>query len=351
MAATCTMRTKWVSTLAVAAVAFSLAASAWAKDDPMRDERERIDAQKTLDDFKRADPSLADKLMTSAGYAVFASVGKGGLVLGGADGIGVLYEKGQAVGRLTISQLTVGAQAGAQAYSELILLENEKTLADIKRGALETSNQGSLVIATAGASDSAKFERGVQVYALPRKGLMVEATVGLQHFNYAPYPAAPPPAVAVVEPTPTPAPAPEPAPGPEVAEAPPAPAAATCATDPKDVLAKSSLHFAFDKSDLNDKSQKLLRDVADAMKDCATANILIAGNADERGTNAYNMALGQRRADAARDFLIKAGIDASRIDTVSYGEERPADPRHNEAGWALNRRADFSMKSAAVSLR
>ncbi len=338
-----TMKRKFGSTLAIAALALSLAASAWAKDDPMRDDRERSDAQKTLDDFKKADPSLADKLLTSAGVAVFPSVGKGGLVLGGADGIGVLFEKGQPVGRLTISQLTVGAQAGAQAYSELILLENEKTLADIKRGALETSNQGSLVIATAGASDQIKFERGVQIYALPRKGLMVEATVGLQHFNYSAYPAAPPPAVAVVEPTPPPAP--------EVAEPPPAPAAPACATDPKDVLAKSSLHFAFDKSDLNDKSQKLLRDVADAMKDCATANILIAGNADERGTNAYNMALGQRRADAARDFLIKAGIDASRIDTVSYGEERPVDKGHNEAAWALNRRADFSMKSTAVSLR
>ena len=70
-------------------------------------------------------------------------------------------------------------------------------------------------------------------------------------------------------------------------------------------------------------------------------NLVIEGHCDERGTNEYNMALGDRRARSARDFLVNLGVDASRISTVSYGEEKPADPGKTEEAWAKNRRAQF----------
>ena len=71
---------------------------------------------------------------------------------------------------------------------------------------------------------------------------------------------------------------------------------------------------------------------------------MIEGHCDERGTAEYNIALGERRARSAMDFLVDLGISASRLSTVSYGEERPLDPRHNEAAWAKNRRAHFVIR-------
>ena len=77
----------------------------------------------------------------------------------------------------------------------------------------------------------------------------------------------------------------------------------------------------------------------------ATA-VLVEGNCDERGTEEYNRSLGERRALAGREYLIKLGIDADRVDTITYGEDRPADPGHNEAAWAKNRRDDFVVLTA-----
>lgn len=101
------------------------------------------------------------------------------------------------------------------------------------------------------------------------------------------------------------------------------------------------IHFDFDKYDIRPGDREILIRNGDILKANPTVKILIEGHCDERGTNEYNMALGEKRAKAARDFLVKYGIDPSRIDIISYGEERPLDPRHNEEAWALNRRAEF----------
>ena len=77
----------------------------------------------------------------------------------------------------------------------------------------------------------------------------------------------------------------------------------------------------------------------------------IAGNCDERGSDEYNLALGNRRATTAKQYLVAHGIDASRIETVSYGEERPLDPAHNEEAWAKNRNDQFEILTANVVLR
>jgi peptidoglycan-associated lipoprotein len=104
------------------------------------------------------------------------------------------------------------------------------------------------------------------------------------------------------------------------------------------------LNFAFDRYDLTDDARRSLEDLAQALKANPTFGVLIEGHADERGTTEYNLALGQRRAQAAKDYLVSLGIAADRIDTTSFGEERPLDPSHDELAWALNRRAHFVVR-------
>ena len=152
----------------------------------------------------------------------------------------------------------------------------------------------------------------------------------------APAPAsAPPPAPAPVAPAPPP-PAPAPAPAPA-----PRPAA------PKEFMPNDALkpiHFAFDKSDIRPGDAKIL----DASAKWLTANpnqlLLIEGHTDERGTDAYNLALGDRRAKAAMNYLVAQGVQGDRITLVSFGEERPLCREQNEACWAQNRRAMFLVK-------
>ncbi len=101
------------------------------------------------------------------------------------------------------------------------------------------------------------------------------------------------------------------------------------------------IYFEFDSSALVPAAQKILSSKADYMRANPAVRVTVEGHCDERGTDAYNMALGQRRADAARDFLVKSGIDASRLNTISYGEERPLDADSTEDAWSKNRRAHF----------
>jgi len=110
---------------------------------------------------------------------------------------------------------------------------------------------------------------------------------------------------------------------------------------PKVELKLERIHFDFDKYDIRPGDREILIKNGEVLKAYPNVRILIEGHCDERGTNEYNMALGEKRAKAARDFLVSYGISPNRIDIISYGEERPLDPRHNEEAWALNRRADF----------
>ena len=104
------------------------------------------------------------------------------------------------------------------------------------------------------------------------------------------------------------------------------------------------IYFTFDKSILTDESITALNRHADWAKKSASALILIEGHADERGTNEYNLALGERRAKAARDYLVSLGISSSRISQISYGEERPVCSESTETCWAKNRRDHFLVK-------
>ncbi len=103
------------------------------------------------------------------------------------------------------------------------------------------------------------------------------------------------------------------------------------------------IYFDFDKSDLKPEARATLRQKADWLNKNPGFYMWIEGHCDERGTSEYNLALGERRAHAAMEFLKALGISEGRLRTISYGEERPADPGHNEEAWAKNRRDEFKL--------
>ncbi len=103
----------------------------------------------------------------------------------------------------------------------------------------------------------------------------------------------------------------------------------------------SDVFFDYDKSNLTSDGKRILEANARQLKDARSVTITVEGHCDERGTNSYNLALGERRARAAKDYLRSLGVDASRVKTVSMGEERPFDSGRTEAAWAKNRRAHF----------
>jgi peptidoglycan-associated lipoprotein len=101
------------------------------------------------------------------------------------------------------------------------------------------------------------------------------------------------------------------------------------------------IHFDFDKYDIRSVDTEILKENATLLKKYPKVKIQIEGHCDERGTNEYNLALGERRANSTKKYLLSLGITADRISTISYGEEKPFDPGHNEEAWAKNRRAHF----------
>jgi peptidoglycan-associated lipoprotein len=106
-------------------------------------------------------------------------------------------------------------------------------------------------------------------------------------------------------------------------------------------LAADTIHFAYDSSVIRSTEKPSLALVAQALSSDPSAKLLIEGNCDERGTEEYNRSLGERRALALRGALAKLGIDPSRVRTISYGKDKPADPGHDESAWSKNRRGEF----------
>jgi peptidoglycan-associated lipoprotein len=166
----------------------------------------------------------------------------------------------------------------------------------------------------------------------------------------APTAAAPPPAEAA-KPEPAPAPAPPPAPVATEPVKPPAPAPVPAAPAPRPAAvefgandALQPIHFDFDKSDIRPGDAAILDRSARWLTDNANHLVLVEGHCDPRGTNAYNLALGERRAQATRNYLVSRGVPASRVTIISYGEERPTCHEESETCWAQDRRAMFLTK-------
>jgi len=150
------------------------------------DEDLRTESQLALANFQKADSGLQKFLDNAAGYAVFPSVGKGGFIVGGAHGNGLVYEKTNIIGQATLTQASIGAQVGGQTFAEIIFFETPTALEDFKSGKFEMSAEASAVAVRQGASASAAYKQGVAVFTLPKAGLMVSASIGGQKFKFDP---------------------------------------------------------------------------------------------------------------------------------------------------------------------
>jgi lipid-binding SYLF domain-containing protein len=167
------------------AVLFSLVFSSalWAFEPDTKDELQ-LDVAKAILDIKKADPGIERFFNEAAGYAVFPKVGKGGMGVGGAYGKGLVIVKEKAVGRTSLSQVTVGFQLGGQVYQQFIFFKDQAALQNFQRGNFEMGAQASAVAVTLGASADADYDKGVAVFTHVSGGLMYEATISGQKFKY-----------------------------------------------------------------------------------------------------------------------------------------------------------------------
>jgi lipid-binding SYLF domain-containing protein len=143
-------------------------------------------ATSTLAEMNREDSGLDELTRKAYGYALFPQIAKGGLVLGGGYGRGVVYEQGQHIGYADLSQASFGLQVGGQTYSELIVFENKAALERLKQGRIDLAADASAVILKTGAAANARFADGFAVFVRPIGGAMAEATVGGQQVTYVP---------------------------------------------------------------------------------------------------------------------------------------------------------------------
>jgi lipid-binding SYLF domain-containing protein len=145
------------------------------------------DVKTAIAAFKAKDPGIQRFFDKAVGFAVLPTVGKGGAGIGGAHGSGQLLVDGKAIGKASMTQVTIGAQLGGESYSEIIFFENQGTLDAFKKGDFAFAAQTSAVALTSGASANASYRDGVAVFTLAKGGLMAEASVGGQKFSYKAY--------------------------------------------------------------------------------------------------------------------------------------------------------------------
>lgn len=165
-------------TVAALAVPAGLQAQEEKKDKLIADSKE------AKEQFIKSDGLMQNLFDNSYGYVIFPNVGKGAIGVGGAAGNGIVYEKGTAIGSAKMKQVSVGFQFGGQAYREIIFFENQAALDRFKENKFEFAAQVSAVAATKGASANVKYHDGVMVFTQEKGGLMYEASVGGQKFDY-----------------------------------------------------------------------------------------------------------------------------------------------------------------------
>jgi len=141
----------------------------------------------TIATFKKKDPGIQKFFDGAVGYAVFPTIGKGAIGIGGAHGNGELIVGGKAVGKTSMTQVTVGFQLGGQSYSEIIFFQTKETLDGFKKSDFAFAAEVSAVALTSGASANAAYRHGVAVFTAAKGGLMYEASVGGQKFSFKPY--------------------------------------------------------------------------------------------------------------------------------------------------------------------
>jgi len=161
--------------------------SAGALSQTKKDKKIIHDADHAKKTLLKADSALKNFFDNSAGYVIFPNVGKGGLVVGASSGNGAVYEGGEVIGMAGLKKLNIGLQAGGQAIIEVLFFETSDDLSEFKEGNFEFSAEASAVAVKSGIALNAKYKDGVAVFALPKAGLMADASVGGQKFNYHPF--------------------------------------------------------------------------------------------------------------------------------------------------------------------
>jgi len=156
-------------------------AQAWSPDSS---DKLELSTAKAIINAKEKDPSLAKWFDEAYAYAVFPTVGKGGIGIGGAHGKGIVIKGDVTVAETSLSQVTIGFQLGGQVYSEFIMFKDKTAFDNFARGNFEMGAQVSAVAVTLGASADANYNGGVAVFTIAEGGLMYEATVGGQKFKY-----------------------------------------------------------------------------------------------------------------------------------------------------------------------
>lgn len=177
---------KTLSACVILAMGFALMGCESAPSSPSAQESLHDEGMAALTRMKSVDRNVQAMMDKSYGYTIFPSVGKGGLIVGAAHGEGEVYEQGRFIGYSTLSQAEIGALAGGQEFSELILFETQDALNKFKSGSYSFTANASAVALKAGASATGNFQNGVAVYTLAKGGVMVEASLSGQKFTYTP---------------------------------------------------------------------------------------------------------------------------------------------------------------------
>jgi lipid-binding SYLF domain-containing protein len=169
--------------LAAIAVALSVASPRPAACSLVQDD---ADALAVIAKMKEKDPGMAEIFAKAVGYAVFPTVGKGAIGIGGARGKGFVYQHGKLIGRSTLTQVSIGFQLGGQVYSEVVFFQNREAMENFKLGHLKLDAQASAIALTARAAADLAYRNGVAIVTMAKGGLMYEASVGGQVFSFNP---------------------------------------------------------------------------------------------------------------------------------------------------------------------
>lgn len=168
----------------VIVMAFTISATPILGQSKAKKNRIIADSNAAKAEFIKSDGLMRGLFDKASGYVIFPNVGKGGFGIGGAAGNGAVYEHNKVVGMAKLSQLSIGFQAGGQAYREVIFFESKNELERFKDSRFEFAAQASAVAVTAGASANVKYTDGVMVFTMQKGGLMYEASIGGQKFNF-----------------------------------------------------------------------------------------------------------------------------------------------------------------------
>jgi lipid-binding SYLF domain-containing protein len=178
---------RFAKSVVLTAVVMGLSALSGCNTAPQSAEGKSDLRHSSADSLRQAednDPSLRDVIRHSAGYAVFPSIGKGAIGIGGAYGKGDLYQSGAVVGYCDMTQASIGFQLGGQAYSEILVFEDTAAVERFKQGNFRFDAQATAVALKSGVGANAKFANGVAVFTMDEAGLMYEASIGGQKFSY-----------------------------------------------------------------------------------------------------------------------------------------------------------------------